>query len=121
MRILITESQYSKLIEDYVDFPIDKTQEEVTQQIGLDVWEDDEKLELEFIWIPKESRGMGKGTEIMQMVCDYADKKQKPLYLTPDISFGGSSIDRLKRFYRKFGFTKNKNHKVSHSMVRYPK
>ena len=113
MKIIISESQYNKLMEGYVNFPIE-------DDISLEVWEDEEKLELESIVIPKNLRGQGKGSEIMYMVCDYADEKQKPLYLTPDTSFGATSVDRLKRFYKKFGFTKNKDFKVRHSMVRYP-
>jgi hypothetical protein len=114
MKIQITEGQYKRLVEGYVQFPIDN-------EITLEVWEDNNKLELSSIVIPKKYRGQGKGTEIMNMVIDYSDKVNKPLYLTPDTSFGGTSINRLKRFYRRFDFTKNDNYEVKHSMVRYPK
>jgi hypothetical protein len=97
-----------------VTFPVD-------EDIALEVWEDKNKLELSSIVIPKEYRGQGKGTEIMNMVINYADKVNKPLYLTPDTNFGGTSINRLKRFYRRFDFIKNDNYEVKHSMVRYPK
>lgn len=113
MKIIITEGQYKRLTEGFVTFPI-------PEDIILEVWEDDNKLELSRIVIPKEYRGQGKGTEIMNMVCDYADNLNKPIYLTPDTNFGGTSIERLKKFYRRFGFTKNKDYEVSHSMVRYP-
>jgi GNAT superfamily N-acetyltransferase len=114
MKIQITEEQYNRLIEGFVNFPID-------DEITLEVWEDKNKLELSSIVIPKEYRGQGKGTEIMNMVINYADKVNKPLYLTPDTNFGGTSINRLKRFYRRFDFIKNDNYEVKHSMVRYPK
>jgi GNAT superfamily N-acetyltransferase len=114
MKIQITEGQYKRLVEGYVQFPIDN-------EITLEVWEDNNKLELSSIVIPKKYRGQGKGTEIMNMVIDYSDKVNKPIYLTPDTNFGGTSINRLKRFYRRFDFTKNDNYEVKHSMVRYPK
>lgn len=97
----------------YVKFPIN-------DDISLEVWEDNDKLELSTIVIPKSLRGQGKGTEIMNMVIKYANKVNKPLYLTPDTSFGGTSINRLKNFYKRFGFVKNKDYEVSHSMVKYP-
>ena len=113
MKILITESQYGKLMEGFVNFPVD-------DDISLEVWENKDTLELTTIVIPKSLRGQGKGTEIMNMVIDYSNKVNKPIYLTPDTSFGATSIGRLKKFYRGFGFTKNKDYEVSHSMVRYP-
>ena len=113
MNIILTEEQYRNLTERYIDFPID-------EEITLEVWEEDNRLEISSIVIPKHLRGEGKGTEIMNMVCRYADEVDKPIYLTPDTSFGGTSIGRLKRFYGRFGFTKNKDYEVKHSMVRYP-
>lgn len=106
----ITKKQLS---EGYVDFQVD-------DDIALEVWEDQDKLELSSIVIPKRLRGQGKGTEIMNMVIDYSNQVNKPLYLTPDLMFGATSINRLKRFYKKLGFQKNDNLGVSHSMVRYP-
>ena len=113
MKIVLTESQCRRLMEGYVSFPVDK-------DIILEVWEDDNKLELNNVVIPKELRGQGMGTKIMNMVIDYSNQVNKPIYLTPDVSFGGTSIDRLKRFYKRFGFKKNRDYEVSHSMVRYP-
>jgi hypothetical protein len=92
MKIVITEDQYGKLMEGFVNFPVD-------EDINLEVWEDNNKLELTTIVIPKSLRGEGKGTEIMNMVCRYADEVNKPIYLTPDTGYGATSIGRLKRFY----------------------
>ena len=58
MKIVITESQYNRLMEGYVNFPVD-------EDITLEVWEDKNKLELSTIVIPKHLRGQGKGTEII--------------------------------------------------------
>lgn len=113
MKILITEEQYNRLMEGFVDIPVD-------EDITLELWEDKDRLELSTIVIPKHLRGQGKGTEIMNKVIEYSEQVNKPIYLTPDTSFGGTSINRLKRFYRRFGFTKNIDYEVSHSMVRYP-
>ena len=100
-------------MEEYIDFPVD-------EDIALEVWEQDDLLELTTLVLPKHMRGQGKGTEIMNMVCDYADQVNKPLYLTPSTSYGGTSIGRLKRFYGEFGFEKNKDQRISHTLVRYP-
>lgn len=114
MKIKITENQYNKLMEGFVNIPVD-------EDIALELWEDEKKLELSSIVIPKSLRGQGKGTEVMNKVIEYSEEVNKPIYLTPDTNFGGTSINRLKRFYRRFGFTKNTDQEVSHSMVRYPK
>lgn len=117
MIIGVTDRQLKFINESvrggYVSFPVDN-------DISLEVWEDQDKLELSNIVIPKHLRGRGKGTEIINMVIDYSNEVNKPLYLTPDTSFGGTSIERLKRFYKRFGFVKNKDFSVSHSLVRYP-
>jgi predicted GNAT family N-acyltransferase len=111
--MLITEIQYNKLMEGYVNFPID-------DEVALEVWEDDNKIELLSIVLPHKKRGKGYGSDIIEMVCDYADNKKKPIYLTPSKDFGATSVDRLKRFYKRFGFIRNTDYEVSHSMVRYP-
>jgi GNAT superfamily N-acetyltransferase len=118
MNILITESQYKKLIQEkYIDFPINDIDPEIT----LEVWEEDDKMVLDTIVIPKESRKQGIGTRIMRMVCDYADNAQKPIYLTPSTSFGGTSVNRLKEFYKHFGFIINpRGGPFKHVMVRMP-
>lgn len=116
MKILITETQYTKLMEgNYVNFPVDN-------DISLEVWEDDNKLTLDTIVIPKNLRGEGIGTKIMEMVCHYSDEVNKPLFLTPSTSYGATSTDRLVRFYKRFGFKRNKEHGLSmHYLIRYPK
>jgi GNAT superfamily N-acetyltransferase len=116
MKILITESQYKILTEGrFVDFQLDN------DEITLEVWDSGERLDLESIIIPKHLRKMGYGTKTMKMVTDYADNMNKPIFLTPDTSFGGTSIKRLIEFYKKFGFEKNNDKSLSkHYLVRYP-
>lgn len=95
----------------------------VGDDIGLEVWEQDEKMEIDSIVIPKHLRGQGMGTKVMNIICDYADQKNKPLFLTPSTMYGASSVARLERFYKRFGFVRNKTSKdlSIHYMVRYPK
>jgi predicted GNAT family N-acyltransferase len=119
MKILITETQFKSLMESgrYINIPTD----DIAPDIALEIWEEDEKLVLDTIVIPKELRKQGIGSKIMRMVCEYGDKVNKPIYLTPSTSFGGSSVSRLKEFYKRFGFVKNpESGPFRHVMVRYP-
>ena len=115
MKILITEDQYNLLKEGYVNLPVE-------EGVRLELWEDKNKLTLDTIIIPKEYRGQGMGTKIMNMVCEYSDNVNKPLFLTPSSSYGVSSLNRLISFYKRFGFKKNvKFRDISiHYMVRLP-
>lgn len=72
-----------------------------------------------------QNKGNGLGTKFMRDFCMWADENKKIVCLTPDDSFGATSVSRLKKFYRRFGFVENKgkysdfNHKES--MYRKPK
>ena len=57
------------------------------------------------------SKGFGNGTIFMKDLCKWADMYGKIICLTPSDSFGASSISRLKKFYKKFGFIENKGQK----------
>lgn len=115
MKIIITEEQFNKLSKGhFVDLPL------IDDDIRLELWEDNDKLELITIIIPKELRGEGYGTKIMFDVVNYADLVNKPIFLTPSTSYGATSVNRLIKFYKQFGFTKNKDYSVTHLLVRYP-
>jgi len=117
MNIIITESQFKSIMEgNYVNLPIDN-------DIKLELWEDHNKLTLDTIIIPKHLRNQGMGTKIMNMITNYADSVNKPLFLTPSTSYGATSVDRLIKFYKNFNFKRNKNDKdlSIHYLVRYPK
>lgn len=90
------------------------------ENVRLELWEDNDKLELLAIVIPKDLRGQGYGSKLMEKIITYADSVNKPIYLTPDKSYGATSVNRLKDFYKQFGFKKNQDLAVSQSMVRYP-
>lgn len=89
--------------------------------IELEVWDNGDYLELSKIIIPKENRKDGIGSKVMQKVIDYANSVGKDIRLTPSTDFGATSTSRLKRFYRNFGFVKNKDYEFKDSMVRYAK
>lgn len=71
------------------------------------------------------NKGNGLGSKFMRDLCYWADDNKVIICLTPSDSFGASSVNRLKKFYKKFGFIDNKgkysdfNHKES--MYRKPK
>ena len=70
-------------------------------------------------------RGQGNGTRFMEDLSRMADERGWTLALTPDTSFGASSVSRLKKFYKRFGFKDNKGRNTdfytSESMIRRPK
>lgn len=80
-------------------------------------------ITLNLISIPKEARGKGYATDIMNELISYADKHNHTVSLTPDNAFG-SSKTRLEEFYRRFGFVmnkgRNKDFRISELMLRQP-
>lgn len=61
--------------------------------------------------IPKENRKSGIGSEVMKSLTEYADSVGKMIVLTPgdkDDHHGTTSRNRLKKFYKRFGFVENK-------------
>lgn len=69
-------------------------------------------------------RGRGDGSRFMEALTKEADRRGVTLALTPDSSFGASSVRRLGRFYRRFGFRDNKGRhadlRICESMIRKP-
>jgi GNAT superfamily N-acetyltransferase len=76
------------------------------------------------IYIPKNMRGHGIGSKLMKDIIDLADKQNRKIVLTPDIKLGATSVSRLKKFYKKFGFVENKGRykdfSISDTMYRLP-
>ena len=70
------------------------------------------------------SKGNGLGSKFMRDLCYWADDNQKIICLTPSDTFGASSVNRLKKFYKKFGFIDNKgsntDYKHKEAMYRKP-
>lgn len=106
--------KHLKLFEEYVLQDL-----EDQHDIKLDLWDSGDYLELGRLVIPKNKRGTGLGSEIMQKIIDYADQAKKDIRLTPTTDFGATSVARLKKFYSRFGFEKNRDLKYMDTMVRY--
>lgn len=90
--------------------------------IDLDLYDNGKALILSRIVIPKEKRGQGIGSKIMNLIVQYADTQNKPIYLTPTKDFGATSTGRLEQFYKQFGFKKKDKSDFSNreTMVREP-
>ena len=55
----------------------------------------------------------------MEEICNFADKNNLRIALTPSSDFGGSKT-RLNSFYRGFGFKPYKGFELREAMVRLP-
>lgn len=77
------------------------------------------------ISIPKDERKQGLGSEIMSQIISWADTHGVMLTLSPSTDFGATSVARLTRFYRRFGFVpnkgRNKDFRTRDTMLRNPK
>ena len=92
--------------------------------VEVSISEESDKITLNKLIVDKDARGSGKGSEYMNTLTEYADATGKRITLTPSKDFGGSSVSRLKAFYKRFGFVenkgKNKDFEESDSMYREP-
>jgi GNAT superfamily N-acetyltransferase len=83
-----------------------------------------EQMHIARIVVDKTLRRQGLGTLAMQDLVELADHFGLLMTLSPSIDFGGTSVDRLKRFYRRFGFVSNKGRQkhweITASMYRLP-
>lgn len=93
---------------------------------GLDsfISERDGVINLSKFVVPEDQRGGGVGSAAMRELIAYADATGQRIALTPSKDFGGSSVKRLKGFYKRFGFVENKGRAkdpaLSESMYREP-
>lgn len=81
-------------------------------------------VELNLIRVPKEFRGKGLASEFLNKLTSLADKYKIIITLSPSASFG-ANVNKLKIFYKRFGFRMNTGNKADHrfsdSMIREPK
>jgi GNAT superfamily N-acetyltransferase len=93
--------------------------------VDIDAYISRGDLHLSRIEIEKGQRGQGIGTKAMEDLLHLADAYGLRITLSPSTDFGGTSVERLKRFYRRFGFVSNKGrHKdftLFDSMYRNPR
>ena len=104
-------------LDDLVSYLEDK------YEITLYMDTDGDSLILSSIKVPNNERGIGIGSKVMEEISDYADKVEMNVYLTPSIGLGATSVSRLKKFYKRFGFENKPRSDFSQrqSMIRYPK
>lgn len=96
------------------------------QKYGVDLFvASGDPLVMNKIVVPKERRGEGIGAKVMNELHQYADKHGKTIALTPSTDHGASSVGRLKKFYKRFGYVENKgkhkDYEISETMYREPK
>lgn len=101
--------------------------EELAEELGvkLDLHRNRHYWTLSRIVVPAEARGTGVGTQIMRAITDEADAAGATIALSPSKDFGASSVSRLTKFYKQFGFVENRGRKrdltISETMFRLPK
>lgn len=76
--------------------------------VKLDLYEKNGVINLSKIEVPKDARGTGIGSDVMNKIVNYADLTGSKIVLSPSKDFGASSVNRLKDFYKRFGFVENK-------------
>ena len=76
--------------------------------LKLDLYEKNGVINLSRIEVPKDMRGTGLGSDVMNKIINYADSTGSKVALSPSKDFGASSVNRLKDFYKNFGFIENK-------------
>jgi GNAT superfamily N-acetyltransferase len=96
-----------------------------SDDVVLNTSENEHTITLHKIVVPKHLRSQGIGSKKMKELTSYADSKGKKIALTPSTHFGGSSVARLKKFYKSHGFIenkgKNRDYQNNESMIRHPK
>ena len=74
---------------------------------------------LDVIEIPKDMRNHGLGIEIMKELVSLSRRYDCVFMLSPDDSLGATSKERLRRFYKRFGFVDNKGRCKKHQLPQY--
>ena len=114
---LIQEAKKYKSAEEFV--------KSKNPKIELEIFEDAKEITLQKILVKPNERSAGIGTKAMEDLIGYADKNNKRILLTPSKDYGASSVSRLTKFYKNFGFVENKGGKrdfsTRESMIRKPK
>ncbi|MFV2016382.1 MAG: GNAT family N-acetyltransferase [Candidatus Heimdallarchaeota archaeon] len=77
------------------------------------------RIQLDLIKVHEDRRGEGIGREVMIRLISYSNLHRLQIELTPSGKFG-SSKRKLRKFYKKLGFVKNKRRKSisSYDMIR---
>lgn len=74
--------------------------------------------------VPDGQHGHGIGTAVMRALCDVADQRGWTLTVSPSTDYGVSSVGRLEKFYKRFGFKSNRGRgrdfETQATMIRVP-
>lgn len=81
----------------------------------LRINEYDNKIKLDKIYIPKELRGQGIGTEIITALKEYSGRVNKPIVLNPEPEKGKKGA--LQRFYERNEFVDNAGRKKDYDLT----
>lgn len=94
-------------------------------ELYMSYYKNEGTMVLDKIVVQKSAQKTGVGSKVMSEIIAFADELQKPIALTPDTSYGGSSIKRLTKFYKRFDFVSNRGRKrdyqTSQTMIRRAK
>jgi GNAT superfamily N-acetyltransferase len=77
---------------------------------GLDLYVyfgQEDWIVVSWIIVPPDKRCEGIGTAVMRRLMDFADEHGVGIALTPDKTYGASSLGRLRKFYKGLGFKDN--------------
>jgi len=77
-----------------------------SNDIEFFAWERPDSINLSSIKVKNKKQRLG--IAFMKELVDYADSKRKIVVLSPSTDFGATSVGRLKKFYKRFGFIENK-------------
>ena len=81
------------------------------QGVTLFVIETSEEITVHSLIVPRGHRKQGIGSEVMEELAAYADEVGKRMELSPGLKdpyHGTTSHGRLVKFYKRFGFVRNK-------------
>jgi len=84
-------------------------------KLSVRVTEFENKIKLDKIFIPKEMRGMGIGTEIITALKEYSQRANKPIVLNPEPEKGKKGA--LQRFYERNEFVDNAGRRKDYDLT----
>ena len=90
----------------------------LSEEVKLTLTFEGELVVIDKIIAQKKNKGFG--SDVMIDLTDWADDNGKTLAVTPTKDFGGSMV-KLNRFFKKYGFEKNKKSDIEARLVRMPK
>jgi predicted GNAT family acetyltransferase len=75
-------------------------------------------IRVDNIRVPNEQQGQGIGSRVMKGISNVAKRNNASVTLTPEPDKGKKA--QLNKFYKKHGFSKNKDQSISDTMIKYP-